>query len=336
MFKKKNKVEIVQNNSLINSVAPIGLEFQRNYLFIGENKAKVYGITKYKDENEYGFLSKITNIQNTYTSIYYEPIDPTEFISALSNNIATQKMIEETTRDAIDEQRAKKSRENSEKMMAQVDQNSESIGNFSVCLMPIGNEEEKFEKTCKQVLNKISIIGSKSRVLPSLQKEGFKQISPFYTTSKDVLKITGKPTPLASVIGGFPFANNGLNDGDGYIFGKDSDGGLIILDLWKRSGDRTNSNIVIMGKAGQGKSTTVKDIIKKEWLNGTKIIIIDPEGEYKTLTRNLGGTIIDGNGKSALSNIINPFEIRPVPKDIDEDEEDNEDISIYKNQLYLR
>lgn len=335
MFKKKEKLEVLPNNSLINAIAPIGLEFQRNHLFIGENKAKIFGITKYKDENDYGFLSKITNIQNTYTSIYYEPVDSSEFISSLSNNIATQKMIADTAREAIDIQRAEKSRENSERMMAQVDQHSESVGKLSICIMPIGDNDEKFEKSCKMVQNKVSTIGCKARILPALQKEGFKQVSPFYTTSKDVLKITSRPVPLSSIVGGFPFSADGLNDGDGYIFGKDTNGGLVILDVWKRESDRTNSNFVIMGKAGQGKSTIVKDLIKKEWMNGTKIIIIDPDGEYKTLTLNLGGDIIDANGKSKKSNIINPFEIRPVPKDIDEEErEENFDenyVHIYKD-----
>lgn len=328
MFKKKQKQEILPNNSLINAISPIGLEFFRNHLFIGENKAKVYGIVKYKDENEYGFLSKITNMQNTYTSIYYKPIDATEFISALSNNIATQKLIVDSAREAIDVQRAENSMKNSENMMKQVDQNSETIGNLSVCIMPIGDEEEKFEKSCKNLLTKAATIGARARVLPALQKEGFKQISPFYTYSKDILKITAKPVPLASFIGGFPFASSGLNDGDGYILGNDSNGGLIILDLWKRSGDRTNSNLVIMGKAGQGKSTAVKQIIKQEYINGTKIIIVDPENEYKTLTKRLGGDIVDSNGKTDISNIINPFEIRPVPED---DEDDFEEEKLYKD-----
>lgn len=86
MFKKKQELEIIPNNPLINAIAPIGMEFARNYLFIGENKAKVYGITKYPNKVDYGYLSKLTNIQNTYTSIYYTPIDATDFVNALSNN----------------------------------------------------------------------------------------------------------------------------------------------------------------------------------------------------------------------------------------------------------
>ncbi|WP_455089895.1 VirB4 family type IV secretion system protein [Peptoanaerobacter stomatis] len=337
MFKKKknSEYEVIKNNSLINAITPVGFEFFRNHLFIGDNKAKIYGIVKYPSKVDYGFLSKLTNIQNTYVSICYTPIDSSEFIMALSNNITTQKTTAENAKEAIDRQRAEKSYKDSQKMMEQIDQDSIAVGKLSICIMPTADEEEKFEKTCKDLKTKLTTVSLSSRVLPALQKEGFKQISPFYSVSKDVLKITDKVVPLTSVIGGFPFSSNRLDDNDGYILAKDSDNSLIVFDLWKRTDDRTNSNIVIMGIAGQGKSTAIKHIIKQEWLNGTKIICIDPEAEYKTLTINLGGDIIDAGGISNKSNIINPFEIRPVPRD--EDDEDNsysENEKLYKDEGY--
>ncbi|WP_284345811.1 hypothetical protein [[Clostridium] colinum] len=34
------------------------------------------------------------------------------------------------------------------------------------------------------------------------------------------------------------------------IFATDSNGGVVIADIWKRKSDRINSNIVIIGKSG--------------------------------------------------------------------------------------
>ena len=45
------------------------------------------------------------------------------------------------------------------------------------------------------------------------------------------------------------FASNGFNDNAGYYFARDTEGGIVVLDSWKRGGDRTNSNYVIMGTA---------------------------------------------------------------------------------------
>lgn len=51
----------------------------------------------------------------------------------------------------------------------------------------------------------------------------------------------------------------------------------MVLDIWKRELDRTNSNFVIMGTSGVGKSTATKHLILNEYMKGTKIICIDPE-----------------------------------------------------------
>ena len=90
-------------------------------------------------------------------------------------------------------------------------------------------------------------------------------------------------------MGGFPFASSGFNDGSGYYFAKDTSGGLIIVDPWKRGGDRTNSNFCVMGNSGVGKSTAVKHILLSEYMRGTKIIVIDPESEYKEMCQKLSG-----------------------------------------------
>jgi len=69
----------------------------------------------------------------------------------------------------------------------------------------------------------------------------------------------------------------GFNDGSGYYFARDIDGGIIALDTWKRGNDRTNSNFVIMGTAGVGKSTVTKHLILNEFMIGNSCLIIDPE-----------------------------------------------------------
>ena len=49
-----------------------------------------------------------------------------------------------------------------------------------------------------------------------------------------------------------------------------------------------------------------------------KILIIDPEREYRDLCRNLGGTWLDAGGGVAKAN---PLDIRAIPEDDDEEEE---------------
>ena len=43
----------------------------------------------------------------------------------------------------------------------------------------------------------------------------------------------------------------------------------------------SNSNGMIIGKSGSGKSFFLKSLIANEWANDTRIIILDPEAEYR-------------------------------------------------------
>ena len=211
--------------------------------------------------------------------------------------------------------------------MRNIDQQGEAIGQMGITIMPFSNEDNIFEKGCRKVESRATAINCRLRNLSSLQKEGFKQLSPFYTSEVRVEQIINRIVPLSSFIGGFPFASSGYNDGLGYYFAKDSSGGLVIIDPWKREEDRTNSNFVIMGVPGVGKSTAIKHIVLSEYMRGTKLIFIDPHREYWELCKNLNGDWINAGGGSRGK--INPLQIRTTPKD-DEDETEK----LYKDEGY--
>ena len=97
----------------------------------------------------------------------------------------------------------------------------------------------------------------------------------------------------------------------------------MIVDTWKRGGDRTNSNFCVMGNSGVGKSTAIKHILLAEYMKGTKIIVIDPESEYKDMCLNLKGDWINAVGGS--KGMINPLQVRPSPKDDENEAEENTD-----------
>ena len=118
--------------------------------------------------------------------------------------------------------------------------------------------------------------------------------------------------PLRTFVGGFPFSFSGLNDNAGCYVAKDATGGLVVLDFWLRENDRTNSNFVIMGVPGSGKSAAVKHITLSEFMLGTKLIFIDPESEYKDFCKNLNGNWLDAGGSPKAR--VNPLQIMPIPR----------------------
>src|SRR5665647_2045296 len=89
------------NNALLNIITPIGLELKRNSLIIGENIGRVYGIIKYPQKVDYGWLAKITNIPGTVVGITFIPIDNGEFISGLSRSVIQHRSAAETAKDPL-------------------------------------------------------------------------------------------------------------------------------------------------------------------------------------------------------------------------------------------
>lgn len=324
----KKKVERMEENSaLLNVITPMGLEFQKNYLSIGENIGKAYGIIRFPQKVKAGWLSKLTNISGTIVSIGFNPIDNGSLINAISKNIVLQRGQAESTRDPLTKQRAEKAAEDGEKIMMQIDREGETVGLMSVAVMPVAKDDKEFKKTCRRVESMANIMKCKIRAIPNLQKECFMHLSPTFPNHAKIESILQRVVPISSFVGGFPFANSGFNDGEGYYFAKDTSGGLVILDSWKRGGDRTNSNFCIMGIPGVGKSTAIKHILMAEYMEGTKIIVIDPESEYKDICLHLGGDWINAAGGSRGR--FNPLQVRPAPKD-----DESETIKLYEDEGY--
>ena len=312
----KNKAVEYSNSALLNIVTPIGLEFKRNSLVIGENTGRVYGIIRYPQKVDYGWLAKITNIPGTIVGITFIPIDNGEFISGLSRSVIQHRSAAETAKDPLTRQRAERAAQDGEKIMLQIDQLGETVGTMIISIMPMAREESTFSKICRKTESIIATSKCKTRIMANLQEQAFKSVSPYYTLDEAISEVLKRIIPMSSFVGGFPFSSSGYNDGTGYYFGRDNAGGLVVLDPWKRGNDRTNTNFTIMGVAGVGKSTVVKHIALSEYMKGTKIIFIDPESEYKEITKALDGDWINAGGGS--NGKINPLQIRPTPVDDDD------------------
>lgn len=328
MLKREN-VQETRNNALLNVITPVGLGFSKNSLDLGENMGKVYGIIRYPQKVEVEWLSRITNIPSTIVSIGWRPVDNATLINAISRSVVQQRGLADGARDPLSRQRAEKAADDGEKIIMQIDREGETVGLMSVSVMPIAKDEKIFKKVCRRAESMVSVMKCKMRVIPNLQKESFRHISPSFPTNAKIESILQKIVPISTFVGGFPFASSGFNDGEGYYFAQDTSGGLVIVDTWRRGGDRTNSNFVIMGNSGVGKSTAIKHIILSEFMKGTKILVVDPESEYRDLCFNLNGDWINAVGGSA--GMINPLQVRPSPHD---DEQEKEADRLYRDEGY--
>ena len=317
---KKEVFRIRENQSLLNFLAPFGgIEYHKNYLRIGDCYGRVYAITKYPQKVNVGWLESIANIPNTVCCFNITPTEKDVLMQNISRGIRQNEALYDSIKDEIIRQRTEKEILDARDLIEKIDFDGETVVYVTIAIMVIANSKEELKHRSKALRTRLTSMQMKGRILTNLSKNSFRTMSPFSVTDPIVKKIADRNMLNSSWIGGLPFSSSGFNDGIKYYFARDLNGGIVILDPWKRGGDRTNSNVVIMGTAGVGKSTVAKHLILNEYMTNTKVILIDPEKEYKDMTLNLKEKWIDiGSGRGG---IINPLQIKNIPLDDDEEDE---------------
>lgn len=102
----------------------------------------------------------------------------------------------------------------------------------------------------------------------------------------------------------FPFMSSELVQESGILYGVNkSNNSLVILDRFSLH----NANSIVFAQSGSGKSYTTKVEILRQLMQGTKVLVIDPEREYKRLSETVKGTYIKLSAKSKEK--INPFDL---------------------------
>jgi conjugal transfer ATP-binding protein TraC len=120
----------------------------------------------------------------------------------------------------------------------------------------------------------------------------------------------------------FPFMSSELVQETGILYGVNkSNNSLVILDRFSLH----NANSIVFAQSGSGKSYTTKVEILRQLMQGTKVIVIDPEREYKRLTESVNGTYIKLSAKSKQK--INPFDLATTFHNINDLSEHAQDLT---------
>lgn len=159
-----------------------------------------------------------------------------------------------------------------------------------------------------------------------LKQEGYRytelfarQIDAFISSGismRDNMEELQRAIPTYTLAGVFPFISSELQDENGFYLGDNEY--PVFVDFFKRDAQRVNSNMMIIGKSGSGKSFATKTLLANFAADNTKIFICDPEKEYAVLADRLHGKLIDVG--SSIHGILNPFHvIRALDKTDDDD-----------------
>lgn len=164
-------------------------------------------------------------------------------------------------------------------------------------------EKKPVGKRKKEVKRNLSEWGFRSSDMMMQQFEAYASTA---VSANDALTKSGQSIHSSSIAAAFPYVYKLLNDKGGIYLGN-SGGVPAFVNFFLRNKERVNSNMVIIGKSGSGKSYATKTILTHLAAEDTKIFILDPENEYLEMAKNFNGKIIDVG--SATQGRLNPFHI---------------------------
>ncbi|MEN1990236.1 VirB4 family type IV secretion system protein [Paenibacillus hubeiensis] len=304
---------------LLDIISPTAIEFQNKNIISGELHQRTLVIVDYPEKVTQAWISRMATMPGVVLSIHCEPTDPNELLREIKISMGELEAKIIAGGNPILIQRARSQLKGAHQLIKKIDTESQKVFFITVVMLVHANDPDTLNDRVKRVESALAATGMRGRTPMFRQEEGYKSVGPYGMLAPEIRQLGARNMPTETVAAMYPFVYSGINDGDGILLGSDKSGGIVLFDLWKREGSRTNSNITVLGRPGVGKSTVIKKILMYEWARGTKIIVLDPESEYKDLCHNLNGDWINCAGDPRGR--INPLQARSVPMD-DEDDKD--------------
>lgn len=283
-------------------ISPDKIKNHYNYLQVDKQLVRTITVSGYPRTVEAGFLDKIISLQGNFDiSLHIEPYDIESMLVNVNRQLQKQladlySAKQKGILSPVLEIQAKDTRNILEELQKGKDKLF-SVSFYITCRAKNKKELNLITKKIESMLNSIMLV---PKVYPYRQLDLYKSASPL---ANDVCK-SKRTLPTTSLSAFFPFTSSFLDvDDDGILFGLNKNNIPIIKDIFSLS----NPNGLILAQSGGGKSYLTKLIIARHILNGNKVMIIDPQGEYGSLCSTFGGQEVVLSRNS--SSMINPFDL---------------------------
>ncbi len=296
--------EQVKIRGFLDLCSPSVLKFYPDYYICGNAFRSVWAIREYPTKtDETALLRHLGDRSGITLRIYTRAVSSVEEKKIFANATSVNLM----NRNSGDVRREVVAQENMKdivRLMATAHSERELFLHCAVFIDISAPSQEKLKAMQADV--EAELTRSKIAVdkLFLRQKEGFESVQP---CGKNRFGIQfERVLPAASTANLYPFNYSGKADPEGFYIGYDKYGSNLFIDFRRKTADKTNSNILILGNSGEGKSYLMKLLLCNTRESGMDIVCLDVESEYADLTENLGGCYIDLMEGRYLLNVLEP------------------------------
>lgn len=287
-------------------IAPSSAEVDFNYIRVGEKLYKTFFAVSYPRFAFSNWLAPLIDFNHSLNiSMFIYPTLSSDALSNLKRKIAEMEATialqaeQEKVIDAV----VQAGLEDALNLQEELAKGVERFFQLSLYITVSGDSLSEVKDTSKRLETTLSSMLMAVKTATLQMEDGFKATIPI---GQDRLFITRNmdTTALAST---FPFSSATLTQDKGVLYGiNEQNGSLIVFDRYSLE----NANEVILGTSGAGKSFFTKLEAIRQFMFGAEIIIIDPEGEYESLAKSVGGEFVSFTPSSFVK--INPFDLAGI------------------------
>ncbi|MEK7170869.1 MAG: ATP-binding protein [Patescibacteria group bacterium] len=280
-----------------------GLEEQQKHLVVDGRYVRTLYVSGYPYTASSGWLNHLINFNhNVDISYHIEPVEATFALPKLNRKItemtSTKRAMERAGRiigaELLDPL------ESAIELRDKIQRGQENLFQVSLYVNVSANSLIELDKIVKllETLLATRLFYTKTAIFQQL--EGLQSVLP----RGDNLLGQKRNLDSSSAALTFPFISSELVHESGVLYGiNKSNNSLVILDRFSLP----NANSILFAQSGAGKSYTAKVEVLRHLMQGTKVIVIDPEREYRQLAESVKGTYIKLSVHSKEK--INPFDL---------------------------
>ena len=310
-WQKKRKLRAMTNQAVkiafgtqdqVDLISYAGLKEESSYLQINDRYVRTLFVSGYPYVASTGWLNNLINFNHDIDISYHiEQVDP---LTALPKLIRKITELESTKRTMLKEGKVIGSEitdplESAMELKDKIQRGMEKLFQISIYMTISAESLIELNKVTKLLETVMQTRLFYIKPATFQQIEGLQSILP--RAENKLAQKRNLDSSSAALT--FPFVSSELVQESGILYGiNKSNNSLVIIDRYSLN----NANSIIFAQSGSGKSYTAKVEILRHLMQGTKVIIIDPEREYKQLAASVGGTYIKLSATSKEK--INPFQ----------------------------
>ena len=305
--KRKKPVEkpaqLFQPKDFLDRIAPAAVKFNTDSYVLGGLYRCVLALRGYPAATEeLALLSHICNRAGVTLHLYARQVTAAEE-DAIYHEAVNKNRLDRSSQDNLKRSvTAEANLQDVAAIIAGARKNREPLIHCAVFLELAAKTPEELRLLRDEVGAELTRAKLSADPLLLRQQEGFLSANP---AGRNALGAQfERVLPASSTANLYPINYSGRSDPHGFYIGNDHYGSDILLDLDRRTPDKTNSSVLILGNSGEGKSYLLKLLLCNLLESGKTVICLDPEQELTCLCDKLGGCYADLMGGQYRINFL--------------------------------